>query len=264
MSLSQPYLLTLTLVLGMEYWLKQLWETISAKWSRPVLAYLVYRLIHLVLLSISGPLLFDNVHLQRWIAFSTIMVLLGSCEILVAVVHLLIQQLYGIRCRLLNYLIPISLIVLSTLNQSSPLINIDYTMIFLFVFLAHPANYLIRWFLSKDELTLADTAALSILQTETTGKFDHMAESAAAVLSEKGPGIKTLQAGRMIGTLERWLILMLLSSGNISGMGFVITAKSIVRYPRLNDPEFAEYYLLGTLSSVVLALLSGFLLLGGI
>lgn len=169
MSLSQSYLLTLTLVLGMEYWLKQLWETISAKWSRPVFGYLVYRLVHLVLLSVSGSLLFEDVHLQRWIAFSISMVLLGSCEILVAVVHLSIQQLYGIRCRLLNYVIPISLIVLSTLNQLSPVINIDYTMIFLFVFLAHPANYFIRWFLSKNELTLADTAALSILQTETTG-----------------------------------------------------------------------------------------------
>lgn len=45
-------------------------------------------------------------------------------------------------------------------------------------------------------------------------------------------------------------------------MGLVITAKSIVRYPQLSHPEFAEYYLLGTLFSVVLALASSFLVLG--
>jgi hypothetical protein len=55
-----------------------------------------------------------------------------------------------------------------------------------------------------------------------------------------------------------------MATGNIPSIGLVITAKSIVRYPQLRDRAFAEYYLFGTLLSVVVALGSGLVVLGGI
>jgi len=70
--------------------------------------------------------------------------------------------------------------------------------------------------------------------------------------------------GRRIGTIERWLIVLLIATKNVASIGLVITAKSIVRYPQLSDKDFAEYYLFGTLLSVVLALASGLVVLGGI
>lgn len=59
-------------------------------------------------------------------------------------------------------------------------------------------------------------------------------------------------AGAFIGVLERCIILMLLSVGQYSAIGFVLTAKSIARYKKIvDDPKFSEYYLLGTLLSAM-------------
>jgi len=64
-------------------------------------------------------------------------------------------------------------------------------------------------------------------------------------------------AGAVIGILERCIILLLLSVGQYSAIGFVLTAKSIARYNKIaEDPAFSEYYLLGTLLSVMLVIVS--------
>ena len=63
--------------------------------------------------------------------------------------------------------------------------------------------------------------------------------------------IENMQAGRKIGTLERFVMLILLYLNQYSAIGLVLTAKSIARYDRITkDAVFAEYYLLGTLISV--------------
>ncbi len=62
-------------------------------------------------------------------------------------------------------------------------------------------------------------------------------------------------AGRIIGTLERIIMVILMSVGQYSAAGLVLTAKSIARYDRISkDQEFAEYYLLGTLLSTICAI----------
>lgn len=62
-------------------------------------------------------------------------------------------------------------------------------------------------------------------------------------------------AGRLIGVLERVIIVTLTLLGEYSAIAFVITAKSIARFKRLEtEPGFAEQYLVGTLASVALAL----------
>ncbi|HOD90893.1 MAG TPA: DUF3307 domain-containing protein, partial [Thermotogota bacterium] len=40
---------------------------------------------------------------------------------------------------------------------------------------------------------------------------------------------------------------------------FILTAKSLARFKQLNDRDFAEYYLIGTLFSVLIALCGGFI-----
>lgn len=68
-------------------------------------------------------------------------------------------------------------------------------------------------------------------------------------------------AGAFIGILERLLIVVLLSVGQYAAIGLVLTAKSIARYQKIvEDKAFAEYYLLGTLLSVLFVIIS-FLLL---
>ncbi len=61
-------------------------------------------------------------------------------------------------------------------------------------------------------------------------------------------------AGRMIGTLERIIMVIFIAIGQYSAVGLVLTAKSIARYDRISkDQLFAEYYLLGTLLSTICA-----------
>lgn len=62
------------------------------------------------------------------------------------------------------------------------------------------------------------------------------------------------RAGRYIGTLERMLIAVFIYLNQYSAIGLVLTAKSIARYDRITkEPDFAEYYLLGTLLSAICA-----------
>lgn len=69
-------------------------------------------------------------------------------------------------------------------------------------------------------------------------------------------------AGSLIGILERLLILVLLFYGQFVAIGFVLTAKSITRYDKITkNPQFSEYYLLGTLLSILMVVVS-FLLFG--
>lgn len=59
-------------------------------------------------------------------------------------------------------------------------------------------------------------------------------------------------AGKLIGTLERWLMLAFLIMGRYEVMGFLIAAKSIVRFGE-KDKDQTEYYLAGTLLSISIA-----------
>ncbi len=63
------------------------------------------------------------------------------------------------------------------------------------------------------------------------------------------------KAGALIGTLERLLMLILISMMQYSAIGLVLTAKSIARYKKIEeDSAFGEYYLLGTLMSTLLVI----------
>lgn len=62
--------------------------------------------------------------------------------------------------------------------------------------------------------------------------------------------------GATIGALERLLIVALVLVNAEAAVGFVIAAKTIARFKQLDDRGFAEYYLLGTLASVSVAIAS--------
>lgn len=66
--------------------------------------------------------------------------------------------------------------------------------------------------------------------------------------------------GRVIGKLERIIIAILVMCNEIGAIGFVLTAKSLARYKQLNDQNFAEKYLVGTLSSTAIAIIGALML----
>ncbi|WP_319561159.1 hypothetical protein [Marispirochaeta sp.] len=63
--------------------------------------------------------------------------------------------------------------------------------------------------------------------------------------------------GRIIGYLERAIILVLMLTDNIGAIGFVLAAKGFTRFKQLDDRDFAEYVLIGTLLSVSATMLAG-------
>ena len=67
----------------------------------------------------------------------------------------------------------------------------------------------------------------------------------------------TYAMGQMIGNLERFILYLLVLLGHWGALGFVIAAKSIARFKELDEKGFADYYLIGTLASVLVALISG-------
>ncbi|MFH5835166.1 DUF3307 domain-containing protein [Proteiniclasticum sp. C24MP] len=63
--------------------------------------------------------------------------------------------------------------------------------------------------------------------------------------------IDEVKAGKWIGILERVLMVIFLYSNQFSSIGFIIAVKSLARFKMMENKIFAEYYLMGTLFSVV-------------
>lgn len=64
----------------------------------------------------------------------------------------------------------------------------------------------------------------------------------------------SIKGGRWIGILEREMIVMLGLVKQYDAMAFVLAAKSIARYQQLDNKDFAEKYLIGTLLSALIAM----------
>lgn len=81
-------------------------------------------------------------------------------------------------------------------------------------------------------------------------------------LHELGETTNELQnAGMYIGWLERFVVLTALVLQSPATVGLILTAKSIARYPELKSVRFAEYFLIGTLLSLIIGMLGGLILL---
>ena len=69
------------------------------------------------------------------------------------------------------------------------------------------------------------------------------------------------KAGALIGTIERWLILVFVCLQRYEALGLLIAAKSIIRFGE-KETEKTEYVLAGTLLSILIAVIAGLLLKG--
>ena len=70
-------------------------------------------------------------------------------------------------------------------------------------------------------------------------------------------------AGALIGQLERLIMGIFLLFGQYAAIGLVFTAKSIARFDRISKSQaFAEYYLIGSLFSIISVLMAYALCLG--
>ena len=74
--------------------------------------------------------------------------------------------------------------------------------------------------------------------------------------------LEELKAGNIIGKLERIIIAILLLNNQFGVIGFVLTAKSIARFKQMEKRDFAEKYLIGTLTSFLIVLATVLILKG--
>lgn len=58
-------------------------------------------------------------------------------------------------------------------------------------------------------------------------------------------------AGAIIGSMERLLIFICLVTNNFGTIGFVLAAKSVARFKKLDQQKFGEYFIIGTLFSIL-------------
>ncbi len=85
-----------------------------------------------------------------------------------------------------------------------------------------------------------------ILATRTGGFAISMLMQPWAEASPQG----LANGGRAIGMLERGLIFLLVMSGQAEGIGFLIAAKSVLRFGSVGDDRaVSEYVIIGTLAS---------------
>lgn len=78
-------------------------------------------------------------------------------------------------------------------------------------------------------------------------------------LLREGPQDGLPGGGRLIGLLERGLIFVLIVVGEPAGIGFLIAAKSVLRYEATSQNRSAsEYVIVGTLASFGWAMLTGY------
>ena len=66
--------------------------------------------------------------------------------------------------------------------------------------------------------------------------------------------------GRMIGQVERIIVVLVVMLGNLQALAFFFAAKGLIRSKELEDRRNADYFLLGSLASFLIALASGLIL----
>jgi hypothetical protein len=66
--------------------------------------------------------------------------------------------------------------------------------------------------------------------------------------------------GRIIGNVERLLLLALVATQAYQALAFLMTAKGLFRAKELENKKFSEYFLVGTLASSGVAIAAGLLI----
>jgi len=97
---------------------------------------------------------------------------------------------------------------------------------------------------------------LGPLDARITAEADAPSAATPPSWATPAPLGASARVGSTIGILERILIVVFVLTGTDVAIGFVVAAKTLARFRLLDDRDFAEYYLLGTLASVSVAIVT--------
>jgi hypothetical protein len=239
---SPALVLALTAHFIGDYYLQ--WQNLADKKKGDIPALLLHGLLY----ALPFALMFLLVELPWW----AWLVLVGS--------HLLIDSLKWVTDRmpaltedklfLLDQfshlaLITILFVFLPQLIYRPPFESLKpefWRWLLVFVLIGKPANVSFKAIFGRFSQGVND---LSIVRMTTQRD-----SAEVSITSESKPG-----AGAWIGVLERIFVVIFSAASQYAAFGLLMTAKSVARYEKISkDPAFAEYYLIGTLYSVLFAL----------
>ena len=112
-------------------------------------------------------------------------------------------------------------------------------------------------FMAENGLLLAGILGTAILLPGlwTGGLWSAQTVLPGLMAAAAGLAIATAIGGEAIGLLERTMIFLLILVGQPAGVGFLIAAKSILRFEETRDSNIAsEYIIIGTLASFAWAM----------
>lgn len=117
-------------------------------------------------------------------------------------------------------------------QQTQLILNPNWLILALFfLIITKPINIIFKLYFERYQVKLEDTSSIS-------------------------------GAGAMVGNLERLIIGIFLILGQYAAIALVFTAKSIARYDMISKNQgFAEYYLIGSLFSMISVLVTYALLI---
>jgi len=114
-------------------------------------------------------------------------------------------------------------------------------------------------------LTLANLATAHLVVRYVLVAVDARPPRRRPSPEEPAPASERLRGGRLLGPMERLLVLGFGVAGNLTAAGVVVAAKGLLRWPELQAAardapgdvdEVTEYFLIGTFTSLLLALAS--------
>ncbi|MFA7107694.1 MAG: DUF3307 domain-containing protein [Sphaerochaetaceae bacterium] len=125
----------------------------------------------------------------------------------------------------------------------------------LYIFYLDPIKKLFDLFKVNGFKILSAILALLIIMKPASITIKIVLAKYSGFIKEEKEGVPN--TGALIGELERFIILLMLTQGQYAAIGFVLTAKSIARYKKIVEKiEFSEYYVLGTFLSTLIAIIT--------
>lgn len=161
--------------------------------------------------------------------------------------------------------------VLGALWQLRPIAGVspDHVILVLgaLVFLFESANVVVRIALAGEGVRIP-TPGPPADDADAAGDEEPPAEESAGVdTAGVAPPDRALKGGRLIGPLERIIVFSLTLASAFTLLAAVLAAKGIVRFPEISRDDDtgnrAEYFLIGSLVSWVLALAAALLVWWG-
>lgn len=101
-----------------------------------------------------------------------------------------------------------------------------------------------------NEMNIILRYVLNLLQLKPLGKRNQNTDNSE------------YNTGRIIGILERIFVFIFVLLSQYTAIGFILAAKGVARFPDFKSRTFAEYVLIGTLLSTLLAMIVGYLVKG--